>query len=202
MQGYRAAVSYMDYCIGQIRTALQEHGLSENTMIIFLSDNGGGIGSDNSPLRGRKGLLVEGGIRVPCIIKLPNEHEVRNTDLNSLCSALDIFPTILEVVGIDAPNRLILDGHSLLPQLSRGNSASTERALFWDFRGSKAVRYGPWKYLQTDEGKQLYDLSEDINESTDLSMRLPDTLLFMQQKYAAWLQEMKSSEPRGPFRDY
>src|SRR5690606_35996058 len=94
VQGYRAAVTTMDESIGSILKLVKDYGMEENTIVVFLSDNGGGTGSDNSPLRGGKAQFFEGGIRVPCIIKWPGKIKPGTVN-NKFLTSLEIFPTLL-----------------------------------------------------------------------------------------------------------
>ena len=199
-RGYRAAVTRMDESIGKILNRISSYGLEETTIIVFLSDNGGGIGSDNSPLRGRKGQFWEGGIRVPCIIKWPGVVE-SGTINNSLVTSLDIFPTLLTATGTALPDSIQLDGHSLFPLL-RGERNTIRNAMFWELRGEQAARIGKWKWISSPQRKGLFDLEEDIGEQHDLTAFQPDIAQMIQERFKEWKSTMKAAEPRGPFRDF
>ena len=181
---YGAMISYMDYSVGRVLKKLDELGLSENTIIILTSDNGGQIMvPSNAPLRGQKGNLYEGGIRVPLIVKWPGK--VR---LGSRCdvpvTVVDYFPTLLEMSGTAVPNTIV-DGESIVPLL-HGKSTLERHALFWhlaSYNGNGrsnstlwqppggAIRKGPWKLIENfeDGSVELYNLKEDIGETTDVS---------------------------------
>jgi len=190
----------MDDAIGKVLQSVQEHGLEENTIVIFLSDNGGGIGSDNSPLRGRKGRFLEGGVRVPCIVKWPGMIE-SGRESDEFLTALEIFPTLLNATGIPKPDSLVLDGFDMLPVL-QGKKASSRQEMYWELRGDAAARVGQWKWVNTKRNQGLFDLSTDIGEENDLSAEKPEILQMMQDKFAQWQQEMAAAEPRGPFRNF
>jgi len=199
-RGYMAAVTRMDDAIGNVLQSVKDYGLEENTIVIFLSDNGGGIGSDNSPLRGRKGRFLEGGVRVPCIIKWPGMIE-SGKESDEFLTALEIFPTLLNATGIQKPDSLVLDGFDMLPVL-QGKKASSRQEMYWELRGDAAARVGQWKWVNTKRNQGLFDLSTDIGEENDLSAEKPEILQMMQDKFAQWQQEMAAAEPRGPFRNF
>ncbi len=199
MQGYRAAVTCMDSCIGAIFEDLKNYEIYDESIIIFLSDNGGGIGSENTPLRGRKGQLFEGGVRVPCIIKIPGSDQV-GTVSETMLSTLDLFPTVLAYAGIEASS-LTIDGHDLVP-LIEVQTQSIRDAIFWDFRQNQAARVRNWKWVQSTHGNGLFDLNHDISEEKDLSEMLPDTLQMVKHRFEQWQHEMQQADPRGPFRNY
>lgn len=199
-QGYAAAVTQMDHSIGNILKEIKEMGVEENTLVIFLSDNGGSAGARNTPLRGGKARFFEGGIRVPCIIKWP-DHVPEGQVSDAFLSALDIFPTVLEAAGVPLPSNITYDGTDILPVLQNKSSTARE-SMFWDFRGDQAARFHKWKWVESRHGSGLYDLSTDISETTDLSARYPDTLKMMQDLFEAWAKEMEEAEPRGPFKDF
>lgn len=202
VQGYRAAVTCMDQAIGSILERVKNYGLEDNTLIIFLSDNGGSGAADNSPLRGRKAQMYEGGLRVPCIIKYPGKIRPGQTN-DDFVSALDILPTILAAANVKVPESVILDGHNLLPQVvDNGIQENQRKQMFWEFRDEYAARVDNWKWVQTKEGEGLFDLDHDLSEKRDLSASKPDVLQFMRQSFRTWQEEMLKAEPRGPFRDY
>ncbi|NND04951.1 MAG: sulfatase-like hydrolase/transferase [Saprospiraceae bacterium] len=202
IQGYRAAVTCMDQAIGNILQKVESYGLTDRTLVIFLSDNGGSGAADNGPLRGRKAQMYEGGLRVPCIIKYPGRIKPGQT-FDDLVSALDILPTVLAATEIDIPDDLILDGHNLLPELNGSESRPEEqRAMFWEFRDEYAARVGKWKWIDNKDGEGLYDLENDVGEQQNLADTRPEVLQFMRQSFQDWKSEMIQADPRGPFRDY
>ena len=150
---------------------LDQHKIADNTIVIFFSDNGGGGGSDNSPLRGGKGSMFEGGIRVPCIVRYPQQIRAGTTS-NELLTSLDIMPTLLGLAGIQPPVDLRLDGWDMLPVLA-GKAASPRKTMFWQRKDDKAARVGDWKLVDTPSGGGLFDLSNDIGEQHDLSAERP-----------------------------
>lgn len=199
-RSYLAAISCMDDAIGELLAQLDELELTENTLVIFLSDNGGGGIADNGPFRGGKAQLNEGGIRVPCILRYPRAIEP-GSESDEFLSALEIVPTILGVTGVAPPNNLILDGYDMLPVLAEGNP-STRTSMCWQRRDEKAIRSGNWKWIQTAKGTFLYDLEKDPAERQNLAGERSDLADKLEDQFARWEAEMQAAEPRGPFRDY
>jgi len=196
-----AAITYMDEAIGQILQLLDEHNLTDNTLVIFLSDNGGSRGTaDNGQLRGGKSNLFEGGIRVPCIARWPGVIS-EGTVCNEFLTALDIFPTFCRAAGVRPPRGVVLDGFNMTPVLA-GKRKSPRREMFWQRRGDKAARVGNWKWVKSSRGSGLFDLSKDISEQNDLSKERPDVLRMVKSRFVAWEKLVADAEPRGPFRDF
>lgn len=182
----------MDDAIGQLVKQLKRDGTWENTLLIFLSDNGGALrySADNSPLRGGKHQYFEGGIRVPFLVCWPGRLKPGVSD--AVVSSLDILPTALAAAGIPFPTDRPLDGIDLLPVLQgKGNVPS--RDLFWssgEKTGRWAVRSGDWK-LVGDEGKTfLFDLAEDPSEKKDLAASMPQKAEEMKGLHQQWLKQM------------
>lgn len=198
---YMAAITYMDEAIGQILQLLDEHNLTDNTLVIFLSDNGGSRGTaDNGPLRGGKGNLFEGGIRVPCIVRWLGVIP-RGTICDEFLTAMEIFPMLCRAAGVRPPRGVVLDGFDMTPVLA-GTQKSSRREMFWQRRGDKAARVGNWKWVKSSRGSGLFDLSKDIGEQNDLSKERPDVLRMVKSRFTAWKKLMADAEPRGPFRDF
>jgi len=199
-RGFMAATTCMDNSIGNVLNLVDSLGLTENTFVIFYSDNGGPGNGDNTPLSGGKGTMWEGGIRVPCIIKWPVKIK-KGQVIDNFVSSLEIFPTILAATGIEKPESLILDGFNMLPLLT-GEENLERKEMYWDFRGEFAARVGDMKWIKSRRVNGLFNLSNDIGEKNDLSKTDPDTYNMMTRKFNQWKDEMNKAEPRGPFRDY
>ncbi len=199
---YLGSVTAMDAAIGEVLDLLDEFGVAENTLVIFFSDNGGarGVGADNGPLRGGKGNLFEGGVRVCALVRYPG-HIPPATVNDEFLTALEWLPTLINLAGVQPPDNLILDGFDLLPVLA-GEEPSPRQAMFWKRRGQEACRVGSWKWLRHDGRVYLFDLAEDLGEQRNLAESHPDKTREMQAHFEAWLAEMEAAEPRGPFRDY
>lgn len=197
---YMACVTYMDDCIGEVLDRLDHYELSDKTLVIFFSDNGGSGIADNSPLRGRKGLMFEGGVRVPFIAKLPGVIPAGTVSTEFL-TALELFPTLAKVAGAKLPDGVVYDGFDMLAVLA-GEAESKRKEMFWQRRGDKAARVGRYKWIDSQKGGGLFDLSQDIGERNDLSEEEPERLAELKSRFANWQAEMEAAEPRGPFRNY
>ena len=200
---YFGAVTCMDEAIGDLLATLKERGLEKNTLIFFLSDNGGSGNDGNAPLKGSKSTMWEGGLRVPFIAWWPG-HFPAGKITDELLTSLELFPTICAATGAKLSSEIKLDGFDMQPVL-RGEKKSPRQEMFWQRRKDKAARVGSWKWIdgsKDGKGGGLFDLSADIGETHDLSKEKPDVLKMMQDRFAAWRKEMDESEPRGPFRDY
>ena len=190
---YGAMVAGMDTGIGRVLAALDDVGVAKNTIVVFLSDNGGRKEhAVNFPYRGHKGMLFEGGIRVPFVIRwparLPSGKQVAEP-----ISALDIFPTILSACRVAPQNSLNLDGVNLLPLLEIPPSAWKPRTFYWRYsmgadQYGYAVRDGDLKLVNSGyKGRKLlFDLEADPWEKNDLSMFQPEALARLDQLYVQW----------------
>ncbi|MBI5761239.1 MAG: sulfatase-like hydrolase/transferase [Planctomycetales bacterium] len=197
---YCGAVTCMDDAIGEILAHLRQTGQAENTLVVFFSDNGGSGNGGNAPLRGQKSTMWEGGLRVPFIAWWPNKIPAgKITD--EFLTSLEILPTFASVAGAKLPKDVPLDGFDLLAVL-RGEQSSPRTEMFWQRRGDKAARVGQWKWVESEKGGGLFDLSADLGEKHDLSAEKPDMLQQVRSRFATWRAKMDATEPRGPFRDY
>jgi arylsulfatase len=184
-------VSYLDRDIGRIVDLIDELGLSQNTLILFTSDNGpthdrvGGADSDffesSGPLRGRKGSVYEGGIRVPLLARWPGKI-LPGREPDHVAAFWDMLPTLCEVAHIDTPTNL--DGISFAPTLFGDSDQAAHEFLYWEFPAylrQQAVRTGHWKAVrsgvdQGDSDFELYDLSSDIGETRNVASQHPDVI--------------------------
>jgi len=199
-RGYLAAVTSMDDSIGRLLKMLDDYKIADRTIVVFLSDNGGGGAADNGPLRGGKGRMFEGGLRVPCLVRWPGK--IRPGRVNGeFLTSLEIFPTLLRAVGAEPPKGVVLDGFDMLPVLA-GKTKSSRREMYWQRRDHKAARVGDIKWIKTPAAEMLFDLSSDIGEENDLSHARPELLKKMREHFASWEQQMQAAEPRRPFRDF
>lgn len=195
---YFAAVTCMDEAIGRLLKLLAEKKAADNTLVMFLSDNGGSGNGGNAPLRGGKSSMWEGGLRVPFIAWWPGKLPAGKVT-DEFLTSLEIVPTILAATGAKAPDGVQLDGFDMLPVL-RGEMKSPRKEMFWQRRSDKAARFENWKWSEGQKAGGLYDLSADLAEQTDLSEEKPEILKMMKEKFAAWRKAMDECEPRGPFR--
>ena len=190
-----AMIDVLDTQVGEIMNKVEELGISDNTIIIFTSDNGphteGGADPEyfnsNGPLKGTKRDLYEGGIRVPLIVKWPNEISP-GSKTDHVSAFWDVFPTFSDIVGFERPNDL--DGVSFLPTLIKSKDSQKKHDyLYWEFHekgGRQALRKGDWKAVKYNVLKnpqapiELYDLSEDIGEENNLADQHPDIIKEME----------------------
>ncbi len=183
---YRRMVHHMDEGIGQVMAALQRHGLTDNTLVVFTSDNGGERFSDNWPLVGGKMDLTEGGVRVPWIAHWPAVIAPGGVSAQQ-CLTMDWSATLLDAAGAPADTAYPLDGVSLLPVL-RDAGHSFRRPLHWrmNHRGQRALRDGDWKYLRVDGHDYLFNIPADERERANQAGREPARLAAMRAAWEAW----------------
>jgi arylsulfatase A-like enzyme len=211
---YASMIETLDTNVGRLMKKVEELGLEENTIIFFMSDNGGlstaeGSPTSNLPLRAGKGWLYEGGIREPMLIRWPgsgSEGKVCHVPVTST----DFYPTILEMAGLPSRPKQHVDGISLVPLLS-GEGALDDRPLFWHYphypnQGAKpgaAVRLGNLKLIEFFEGPsvELYDLSGDPGEQHDLSNEYPAKVKELTSLLHTW-QEQVDAEGMDPNPDW
>lgn len=194
---YAAMTAAMDDAVGRVLAKLREHGLEENTLIFFYSDNGGPTlqtTSSNAPLRGYKGQLLEGGIRVPFLAQwkgtLPSGAVYPH-----MAMGFDVHATALAAAGGAMPTDKPLDGVNLLPFLTGAQKGAPHERLFWRASQQSAVREGDWKLIQVrGEQSQLYNLREDIGESRNLAGDKPELLQQLQSAYAEWDRQMMPAQ--------
>jgi len=185
----------MDEGIGRIVAALEAHGILRDTLVVFTSDNGGERFSDNWPLVGKKMDLLEGGIRVPYIVRWPARVAPGGTTAQ-LAMTMDWMPTFLEAAGVAPHPDYAPDGVSLLKTLA-DPASSFERELYWrmKFRNQKAMRAGRWKYLSIEGDEFLFDLGTDARERANFARREPERLAAMRARYDAWHAAMPPIPP-------
>jgi len=183
-----------DEGVGKILTALDQQGLTKNTLVIFTNDNGGEWLSRNAPLSNRKSTLWEGGIRVPLILRWPGHLPV-NRSSPQVAITMDLTASILALTGSAIPATYKLDGVDLLPALS-GRSPLVERQIFWRIkrpRDQRAVRSGPWKLLQDGADFYLFDVSADPGERHDLTAEHPELVGKLKAALDAWEKDVDTS---------
>lgn len=208
---YAAMIDSVDQSVGRVLKKLDDLKLAKNTIVIYTSDNGGyGPVTSQHPLRGSKGMLYEGGIRVPLIVRWPGHTKPgRRSDVP--VASIDFYPTLLEAAGVKRTGRL-LDGESLVPLLEQTGSLK-RKALFWHFpaylqayRGMKgpwrttpagAVHAGDWKLIEFfEDGRlELYNLKDDIGESKDLAKSRPEKTRELHTLLQAWRKSVKAPVP-------
>lgn len=199
---YASMVESMDHAVGKLMRTLQENNLLDNTIVIFLSDNGGLVGpTSNAPLRSGKGYPYEGGIRIPMLVYW--KGEIREGSVSDLpVSTIDILPTICAMTKSPLP-KTDLDGRDISPVLV--NKKIDQVPLFWHFphyRGKDVVPYsiirdGDWKLIKRYEGVEfeLFNLKNDIQEQTDLAKTYPGKIREMDNKLEDWLKHTHAKMP-------
>lgn len=197
---YYGAVTCMDAAIGEILAQVKARGEERDTLVIFISDNGGSGNGGNAPLKGQKSTMWEGGLSVPFLARWPAKLPAGKVT-DEFLSTLEFFPTLAAAAGAKLPEGVKLDGFDMLPVL-RGEVKSSRTEMFWERRKDHAVRVGNWKWLQTGNASGLYDLAADRGETKDLSKQYPEIAAKLKARFRAWKAEMDAAEPRGPFRDY
>ena len=177
-----AMISRMDGDVGKILASLKSLGLQENTLVIFTSDNGSAGGAllnefkGSGPLRASKGTLYEGGIRAPMIARWPGKIAPGTTSAH-ICAFQDMMPTFAELAGIPVPGQT--DGISIVPTLLGKARQRQHEYLYWELKQNRAVRMGNFKAVQTNAGLQLFDLSKDLSEKTDIAAENPSIVAKM-----------------------
>ena len=188
---FAAMLSNLDDSVGSVLQKLREEGLEDDTLIFFISDNGGPtreLTSSNAPLRGEKGQVYEGGIRVPFLLQWKGQLPPGATYDKPVIS-LDVFATASQVAEHAAPTGI--DGVDLLPYLTDKRDERPHESLFWRLGNRTAIRAGDWKLLKNpsrrngDDAWELYDLANDVGESRDLASHEPQRV---QELIAAWKQ--------------
>lgn len=219
---YAAMIASVDESVGRVVGLLDELKLSENTLVIFTSDNGGVGGyaregikrnqedvTDNAPLRSGKGSLYEGGVRVPFVARWPGKVPVGTTGVPII--SVDLYPTLMELAGGKAPAGQPLDGVSLVSCLTTGGKTAPDReALYWHFPGylgagrgawrttpAGAVRAGDWKLVEFfEDGRlELYNLRDDLSQKTNLAEKMPDKTKELHGRLVAWRKAVNAPMP-------
>ncbi|HOC57970.1 MAG TPA: sulfatase [Verrucomicrobiota bacterium] len=219
---YAAMIASVDESVGRVLALLDELKIAGNTLVIFSSDNGGVGGyaregikasggiTDNAPLRGGKGMLYEGGVRVPYVFRWPGKIPGGAT-CDQPINSVDLYPTLLEVAGAQPPPNYPLDGISYFKALTSAGKAPLGReAIFWHFPGylgagagswrttpGGAIRSGEWKLQEYFEAGriELYNLREDIGQTNNLAAKLPDKAKELHARLAAWREAIKAPMP-------
>ncbi len=204
---YAAMLSAMDDAVGNVLKKLRESQLEENTLIFFISDNGGPTmrgttinGSINTPLRGSKRTTLEGGVRVPFAIQWKGRI-APGTVFNRPVIQLDIQPTALAAAGVEISQDWKFDGVNLLPFITGTTTGVPHETLYWRLGKQNAIRHGDWKLVQYDlnvesspttevSQKKLYHLAKDIGESVDLAAEYPDKVKELEALWESWNSQL------------
>lgn len=190
MKTYAAMVTRMDYQIGRVLAVLAKLGLANDTIVVFTSDNGGERFSDNWPFTGRKTELLEGGLRVPAIVRWP-ARLAGGTTTEQVAMSMDWMPTLLACAGAKSSPDFASDGLNLLPLLKKG-APPIERSLFWRYKANNqyAARVGDWKWLKIRENEFLFNVVQDPMERANLKEKEPDVYARLIQSFKDWEKNM------------
>jgi len=183
---YKRMVESMDSEVGRVTAALDANGITDNTIVIFTSDNGGERFSNTWPFTGRKTELLEGGVRIPTIMTWPARLAGGRTS-DQVTMTMDWLPTLLAAAGTQPAARFTPDGINLLPALT-ANAAPAPRQLFWRYKSNaqRAVRSGDFKYLKIMEHTFLFNVVEDPMERANLKERRKDVFDSLAADWRAW----------------
>jgi arylsulfatase A-like enzyme len=216
---YAAMIASVDESVGRILAELDELRLATNTLVVFTSDNGGvggyeregiqgGSITDNAPLKGGKGMLSEGGIRVPYLFRWPGKIAA-GSRCDQPINSVDLYPTLLELAGAEAPQGYPLDGSSYAGLLF-GQARQVRGPLYWHFPGylgagagtwrttpAGAIRSGDWKLQEFfEDGRlELYNLRDDLSETNNLAAKLPGKAKELRELLIAWRQQIAAPMP-------
>ena len=194
-------IEKLDENVGKVMSKLEALNLLENTIVVFYSDNGGLFG--NPPLKGKKGTLDEGGIRVPLIVNWSGKIKAGSV-CNTPVTSVDFFPTFVELAGGNIAQYQKLEGESILP-LCMGKKSVEERPLYWYFPHHRkeglsmgaVIRKGKWKYITDFENEKeyLYDLENDIGEQNNLAEKHPEKVKELAANLKKWQKEVNAEVP-------
>jgi arylsulfatase A len=194
---YKAMVERIDQGVGMMLAELEKHGIADNTLFVFSSDNGGERYSRNLPLFHHKATVWEGGIRVPCLMRWPAKL-TKGKVTSQMGITMDLHATFLAAAGVTAPAPKPLDGIDLIPHLT-GEAKTIDRTFFWRIdrtnRKQRAIRQGQWKYINDGNTMDLlFDLSADIGERNNLGYHHPGILEDLKSRLKAWEAEIDATE--------
>lgn len=187
---YREMVEAMDQNVAKVLAALKRTGMVDNTIVVFTSDNGGERFSETWPFTGQKGEVLEGGIRVPILMRWPGRI-APGSKSEQVMASMDFLPTLLAMAGGNPATAGTFDGIDLSAQLA-GKAAPMERTLFWRFKANEqaALRQGDWKYVKLGGKEHLFNLAEDERERAERATADPARLAAMRVLWDNWNARM------------
>jgi arylsulfatase A-like enzyme len=193
---YYAMIASLDEAVGKILRKLEEAGIADNTLVIFLSDNGGATythATENAPLKGGKLSNFEGGINVPFMMRWPAGLQ-SGARYDHPVMATDIFATVASLLRANLPKDRVYDGVDLLPYLTGRKVGAPHIILFWQAEGHKAVRRGDYKLIHDEKtgSTVLYNIAEDKNEENNLAEERPEMVWGLLREHARWSKQMKA----------
>lgn len=190
LETYGKMVESLDAAVGRVLQILDELKLGDDTIVIFTSDNGGERFSNNWPFSGQKTELLEGGIRVPTIIRWRNRIPGEGVS-DQVAMSMDWLPTLLSAIGARPSPDYPLDGIDILPQLLE-NQPAISREVYWRYKGhdQAAIRLGDWKYLKILNNEFLFNVVQDPRERANLGRKYPEKLSELRSKWQKWNEQM------------
>jgi len=188
LQKYGEIVQALDAAVGQVLAALDDTGQAEDTLVVFTSDNGGERFSKTWPFTGQKTELLEGGLRVPTLLRWP--ARVRPQVQEQVTITADWLPTLLAAAGAAPHPGYPSDGENILPVLE-GGAAVHPRTLYWRYKAQaqRAVRDGDWKYLKINDNEFLFDVAVDARERANLRERRPEMFARLKAQWERWNED-------------
>jgi arylsulfatase A-like enzyme len=200
-------VANLDENVGRVLAALERRGIADNTIVIFMTDNGPAFRGDaryNAGLRGQKGSVYEGGIRVPCFVRWPGVV-APGKDIDTLAAHIDLLPTLMDACGLALPPEVRIDGRSLYPLLRGEQTPWPDRTLFFQWhRGDAPEAWRDCAALtqryKLVNGQELYDLQTDLGETTDVAGACPEVVRQLRAAYEAWFADVCATRGFEPPR--
>lgn len=194
---YAAMVMSMDRNVAAILAELDRLSLSDNTIVVFTSDNGATTKGSNLPFRGGKHSVYEGGVRLPTAIRWPKGGLSGGRSWNGLCGACDMFPTLMAMAGCPMPPTRPLDGKDVWPAL-RDNAPSPVDSYYWVWHERDTLRTARWRLHRFTENCELYDIQADEGETTDVSAANPEVVKELTAKMDAWATSLGAALSHRP----
>ncbi|MDF7825967.1 sulfatase [Pontiellaceae bacterium B12227] len=196
MRLFSSAIYELDWSVGEILKALKEQGIDENTIVLFTSDNGPAKGSAK-PLSGKKGKTLEGGQRVPTVIRWPKKIPA-GSENDKVLTAMDVLPTFAKLAGAKLPEGLVIDGKDMLPTLVDGAESPHEYFFYAHWGVLEGVRWKSWKLRVIDGKEALYNLDEDVGEKKNVAADHPEIVQQLKAVMQDWEKEMEENvRPAG-----
>jgi arylsulfatase A-like enzyme len=194
---YSTAIYEIDWSVGKILSALKEQGIDDNTIVLFTSDNGATGKGSNKPLSGHKGQTLEGGMRMPTVIRWPGKIKA-GSEIDQLMTTMDLLPTFANLIGAKIPEDRIIDGKDIMPVLLEGAESPHEYFFYSHWGTLEAVRWNDWKLRIIDGEEALYNLKMDIAEQNNLKDQHPDIVAQLKNAMQEFDAEVtKNARPVG-----
>lgn len=202
VHGYRTVLTALDAGIGRVLEQLDREGIADRTLVVMASDNGAWVGprkpelevASNAPFRDGRTSIYEGGVRTPCILRWPGRLPA-NTVVREPLVNMDIFALVLRAAGVELPSDRVIDGRDPLPTL-RDGARSPHRNIYFQYRRTTGMRQSRWKIVRKspEAPVELYDLSVDFAETTDLAASQPQLATRLSAELSDWLAEFESAD--------